>query len=117
MPPKETRRLFASVLGMEAIVFWLAIIVAIVMSHVDAVLAISVGATLAVACFVLAGMLRHHWAYVAGSVLQVLAIASGFIVPAMFVIGILFAGLWVWAFRMGKYVQPTPPQAPTHPRS
>jgi hypothetical protein len=106
MPPRETRRLFASVLGMEAVVFWLAIIVAIVRSHVDATLAVSVGVTLAVAAVVLAGMLRYRWAYVGGSVLQALAILSGFVVPSMFILGILFAGLWIAAFRMGKYVHP-----------
>src|SRR5665213_320931 len=92
---KGKRRLTSSVLGMEVVVFWLAIIVAIVQDHV------SVAAALAVGCVVVAGMIRRSWAYRAGGALQVLAIACGFVVTAMFVIGGIFAVLWVVCIRLG----------------
>lgn len=98
---KGKRRLTSSVLSMEVVVFWLAIIVAIVQSHVNPVGAICVGGVLALGCIVVAGMIRQSWAYRAGSALQLLAILCGFVVPAMFVVGFLFAVLWAVALRMG----------------
>jgi len=98
---KGKRRLTSSVLGMEVVVFWLAIIVAIVQDHVSVAAALAVGGALAVGCVVVAGMIRRSWAYRAGGALQVLAIACGFVVTAMFVIGGIFAVLWVVCIRLG----------------
>src|SRR5471030_1261636 len=92
---KGKRRLTSSVLAMEVVVFWLAIIVAIVQDNVSVAAALAAGGALAVGCIVIAAMIRRPWAYLAGGVLQALAIACGFVVPAMFVIGALFAVLWV----------------------
>ena len=63
--------------------------------------ALGVGGALAIGCIVVAGMIRRPWAYIAGGVLQVLAIACGVIVPVMFVVGGIFAVLWVVCVRMG----------------
>jgi hypothetical protein len=98
---KGKRRLTSSVLAMEVVVFWLAIIVAIVQSHVAAAAALAVGGALAVGCIVVAGMIARPWAYRAGDILQVAAVACGFVVRVMFVVGLLFAVLWVIAVRMG----------------
>jgi len=98
---KGKRRLTSSVLSMEIVVFWLAIIVAIVQSHVRVAAAVGVGGALAVGCLAVAAMIRRSWAYKAGGALQVLAILCGFVVAAMFVVGIIFAVLWVVALRMG----------------
>lgn len=98
---KGKRRLASSVLGMEVVVFWLAIIVAVVMSHVAAAIAVPVGVALALACIVVAARIKRKWAYAAGSVLQVLAIACGVVVHTMFVVGAIFALLWIAALRIG----------------
>lgn len=98
---KGKRRLTSSVLSMEFVVFWLAIIVAIVQSHVRVGVALATGGAFAVGCIAVAGMITRPWAYRAGAVLQVLAILCGFVVPVMFVIGALFAVLWAVAVRMG----------------
>ena len=98
---KGKRRLTSSVLSMEVVVFWLAIIVAIVQSHVAVPLALAVGGALALGCIAVAGMISRPWAYRAGTVLQVLAVACGVVVHVMFVVGVLFAVLWVVAVRMG----------------
>ncbi len=50
-------------------------------------------------------MLRAEWAYVAGWVLQVAAIGLGFVVPAMFVLGGLFALLWATADVLGRKIE------------
>ena len=98
---KGKRRLASSVLAMEVVVFWLAIIVAIVSSGVRAPAALGVGGALALACIVIAARVKRSWAFVAGSVLQVAAIACGVVVPTMFFIGALFALLWFAALGVG----------------
>lgn len=96
------RTLAASVLAFEAVVIALAIPVAITTQDVDAGFAGAGGGALAVACLLVAGLLRHRWAYAAGWALQVLAIASGLVVPVMFFLGAVFALLWAAALRLGS---------------
>lgn len=96
------RRLFATVLACEAIVIALAIPVAVSVMDVDGATAGALCGGLAVACVVMAGLLRFPWAVAAGSVLQVLIIATGFMVPAMFFLGAVFGGLWATAIWMGR---------------
>jgi hypothetical protein len=103
------RRLFATVLGCEAIVIALAIPVAVSVLDVDGATAGGVCGALALACLVMAGLLRRPWAIPAGSVLQVLIIATGFMVPVMFFLGALFGALWgtaIWLGRKAAAAQP-----------
>lgn len=98
------RRLGASVLGMEAIVAALITPVAI-NSGVKTSVAVTVGIGLAVLCVVVAGLLKRPFAYVAGSILQVLTIAAGFLVPMMFFLGVIFAALWITAIFVARRVE------------
>lgn len=103
------RTLAASVLVAEAFVLFFAVLVAKDLSGVDDATVWWVGGGSAVACLVVAGLLRHTWAYVAGSVLQVLVIAAGTVVPVMFFLGAVFAVLWVLAIHLGRRVARLPP--------
>ncbi|HEY8482838.1 MAG TPA: DUF4233 domain-containing protein [Spirillospora sp.] len=96
------RRLFATVLACEAIVIALAIPVAVSVIHVDGATAGAVCGGLAVVCLVLAGLLRFSWAVPAGTVVQALIIATGFMVPAMFFLGVVFGALWATAIWLGR---------------
>ncbi len=98
---KGKRRLASSVLAMEVVVFWLAIIVAIVSSGVAVPAALSVGGALALACIAIAARITRRWAFAAGSALQACAIACGVVVHTMFFIGAIFALLWVAALKVG----------------
>jgi Protein of unknown function (DUF4233) len=51
------------------------------------------------------------WALWAGTILQALVIAAGVVVPAMYVLGVIFAALWVTGIWLARRLQ-TPP-APT----
>ncbi len=62
------------------------------------------GGTLAVALVLVAGMLRWPGGYVAGSVLQAAMLATGVVVPMMFVVGAIFVILWVVALRLGARI-------------
>lgn len=83
----------------------LAIPVAIAVVKADAATASLVGGGLAVICILLAGLLRFRWAIPAGSVLQVLVVATGFLVPTMFFLGVLFGALWGTAIWVGRRVE------------
>jgi hypothetical protein len=96
------RGLASAVLAFQAIVIALAIPVAVAVYGVDGAKAGWVGGVLSVSCLVVIGMLGRPWAYVLGWVIQVLMIMSGFIVPAMFILGIMFAALWWGALRLGR---------------
>lgn len=39
--------------------------------------------------------------YIAGSIAQVLVLACGFVIPMMFLLGVVFIALWVSAYRLG----------------
>lgn len=99
------RRLGASVLGMEAIVAALVTPVAISVGGVAPGLAVTVGIGLGVLCVVVAGLLKRPFGYVAGSVVQVLAICTGFVVPTMFFLGAVFAALWITAIIVAHRVE------------
>ncbi|WP_229803878.1 DUF4233 domain-containing protein [Planobispora rosea] len=99
------RRLCASVLGMEAIVVGLITPVAINTQDVEPSVAVTVGLGLAVLCVLVIGLLKRPFAYIVGSVVQVLAIASGFLVPTMFFLGAVFAALWITAIFVAHRVE------------
>jgi hypothetical protein len=99
------KRLCAVVLVLQAVVTALSIPVAISVVHADGATAGLIGGVLAVAGVIIAGLLRYRWAYVAGSILQILVIATGFVVSTMFFLGIIFAALWATAILLGWRVE------------
>lgn len=99
------RSLCAAVLTCEAILLALSIPVAVRVLGTDAVTAGVIGGGQAVGCLLIAGLLRFRWALIVGSVLQVLILATGFMVPTMFFLGFLFGALWVIAIWLGYKVE------------
>lgn len=106
------RRLASSVLVFEAIIVGLAVPVAVQVSGTD-LLTAGIGAGALLTCtLVVTALLRYRWAYVAGSALQVLLVASGVVVPAMYFLGAVFAALWVAALWLGSRTYA--PRSPGH---
>ena len=104
--PFRTRRtLCAGVLGVEALISLFATLVAKDLSDVSTGAVLGVGLGAAVLCLVLAGLLRHRWAYPLGSALQVLLVLSGFVVTAMFFVGVVFAALWFLSLYLARKVE------------
>jgi hypothetical protein len=108
---KLVRQLCGTVLIMEAVVIALAIVPAISLEHLRAGVAGGVGGGLAVCALLLGGLVgRRAWALWAGSVLQVLVIAAGALVPAMYILGAIFAALWITGIWLARRLQAaTPP--------
>ncbi len=98
------RVLGSSVLALEAIVILLAIPIAINNADVNAGLALGVGFGVALFMFVIIGIITKPIAIPLGWIVQGAAIASGFIVPTMFVVGGIFAILWYFAVKNGTRV-------------
>jgi hypothetical protein len=105
------RRLCATVLVFEAIVIGLAIPVAITIEHEPHTAAGVAGGVLAAVAVLLAAVVGRpgqRWALAAGSLLQVAVIAAGLVVPAMFVLGAIFAALWAAAIWLGLRYREAP---------
>ena len=103
------RRLASSVLVFEALIVVFALLVALAVQDADPAIASAGAGVLVVGAIVITGLLRYRWAYVAGSVLQVLMIASGVLVPVMYFLGALFAALWIAAIWLGSRVNEAEP--------
>jgi Protein of unknown function (DUF4233) len=103
---KSPRRgMCAAVLSLEAIALGLTTPVLISISGVATGTALAIGPGLLVACLVVAGLLRWPWAYALGWAIQVAAVALGFIVGIMFVLGGIFALLWGMADYLGRRIE------------
>lgn len=99
-------RVAATMLALEAVVVMLAIPPAVSVSDVDASVAVPMGLGVAVGLLVAAALVRRgKVGYVVGSVLQVVTIATGFVVTAMFFLGGLFAVLWLVLLRIGPRIE------------
>jgi hypothetical protein len=98
------RRLCSAILLLESIVLGLSTAVMISVESVDTSRALWTGLGLAVACLVVAGLLRRPWGYHLGWVIQAAAVALGFVVTAIFAHGAIFLALWLTAFRLGRTI-------------
>jgi hypothetical protein len=91
---KATRGALAGVLGLEALVALLiprAIAFTTGLGPVRTTICIGVAVVLIVA----AGLLRRAWGIALGSGLQLLFTATGFLIPTMFLVGAIFAAIWL----------------------
>ena len=95
----------AAVLSLEAITLGLTTPVLIAVVDVEVGTALGIGLGLAVACLLVAGMLRREWAYLLGWLLQLAAIGLGLLIPLMFVLGGIFALLWGTAYFLGRKIE------------
>jgi len=99
------RTMCAAVLGFEAVVIGLSVLVMIKVNDVEPAPAAVAGLGLALLAVVTAALLRFRWAYGLGWVVQVGAVGLGFLTTAMFFVGGLFAGLWVLAVVLGRRIE------------
>lgn len=98
------RSMCAAMLTLQAIVLFLAGVVLIGVSEIGAGAALGLGAGLAAACVVTAGLLRRPWGYWLGWAIQAASLALGLVVSMMFVLGAIFAALWGGAYFLGAKV-------------
>ena len=98
------RSMAAAILTLEAVTLFLFGVVAIGMTDLGAGTSLGLGLGLAALCVLAAGLLGRRGGYALGWAVQVVAVALGFVVPAMFFLGIVFAGLWGTAYWLGAKI-------------
>lgn len=106
-PRRSTKVTLAStVLSLEAFVAFFAtlVIFGLRAREFSAPVVLISGFTLAVVLMIACAFLRRPWGYWFGWALQIVLILVGIFEPAMYVIGLLFAGCWWYALRTGARI-------------
>jgi hypothetical protein len=98
------RTLCSSTLISEVLVIGLAALVAVRLTDTSATTIWAVSGTAMVLCLLLCGLVTRPGGVQFGWALQIALIASGVVVPAMFVLGVIFAGLWWASVHFGRKV-------------
>ena len=99
------RGVAAAALAIEAVVLLLAIQPMRVLGVRLTGVAVGVIVALAIACVVLAGLLRHRWAWPAASGLQVALFVAGLVFHAsLAVLAVCFGGVWAYVLYVRRTV-------------
>ena len=93
------------ILIFEVIVFGLSVPVMIFISGLPGGLAGGLGGLAAVLALISAGLLRTPAGYPVAWLTQLAGIALGIATPTMFIVGGLFAGLWLFMFILGRRLE------------
>lgn len=99
------RAMAATVLVFEALVVVFAALVAKDLTSLSTAQAVGGGLVFAAVLVLASGLLGRPGGYWAGSVLQVLVVATGVVLPVMLGVGLLFTGLWVAAVVFGTRIE------------
>lgn len=89
----------ASVLLAESLTMGFAILLAM---KDQSQAAIIYGCVISFLLFVAAALVRRPGGFAIGSIMQVVMISFGFVVPSFFIIGVVLIGLWVAAIVVGR---------------
>lgn len=101
-PRNPMRVVLLSILIFEVILFGLAVPVMITISDVPGLTAGLSAGSAALLALVAAGLMRRPVGYPLGWLAQVAGLALGLLTTAMFLIGGMFAALWLVSFLLGK---------------
>jgi uncharacterized protein DUF4233 len=93
-PTTGLRGVYAALLVLEAIVVGLALLVLPKFGSGATPLGVGLIGGLAVAMVVASGLQRRRWGLRLALALQVAAVACGLLVPALAVVGLIFAAVW-----------------------
>ena len=100
-----TETLLSVVLALEAAILFFATLAVNGLTDIPTELVVGVGGGLIVLFVVVAMLQRWSWGVVLGGILQALLIATGVVHPFMFVIGAVFAALWVWCLVRARRIE------------
>lgn len=98
------RSMCAAMLSLQAVVLFLGGLVMTGVTGIGFAAAFGTGLGLATLAVVAAGMLGRRGGYALGWAVQLVTLALGFVVPMMFVLGIVFGSLWAGAYFLGDRV-------------
>ncbi|GAB2729964.1 DUF4233 domain-containing protein [Kitasatospora kifunensis] len=98
------RTLCSSTLVGEVFVVLLAALVAMRMTDVSTAMIWGVSGVAVLLCVLLCGMITRPGAVAVGWALQLGLIAAGLLLPTMYALGVIFAGLWWCSVHFGRKV-------------
>ncbi|MFI5528631.1 DUF4233 domain-containing protein [Kitasatospora sp. NPDC051853] len=98
------RTLCSSTLIGEALLIMFAALVAMQLSDIGAGTIWAVSGVAMVLCVLLCGAITRPGAVAVGWALQIGLVLSGFVLPTMFGLGIVFAGLWWASVHYGRKI-------------
>lgn len=104
-PTRGLRGVYAALLVLEAIVVGLALLVLPKFGVGATPLGVGLIGGLAVAMVVASGLQRRPWGLGLALALQVVTIACGLLVPALAVVGVIFAAVWAGILLMARDVR------------
>lgn len=116
-PGAAVRGTGAAALALEALVLLLAIAPLRMLGGPWAGWGIGASVVLAVLCGVLAGLLKHRWAWYAALVVQVLVVVAGIAQWAIAVLGVVFGAIWLYVLHLRRTIlgAPRPPASADPP--
>jgi hypothetical protein len=91
----------AVVLGTEIVVVFLGSLAAWGLGALPAGLALGAGGVLIVLAILAIGTLRKPIGIVLGTIVQVVLVASGLILAELYIVGLIFLGLWAYCMIVG----------------
>jgi uncharacterized membrane protein YciS (DUF1049 family) len=98
------RAMCAGMLMLQAVVVFLTTPVLLVLTDVDTVIGLLLGLGLALACIVAAGTMGRSFGGRLGWAVQVASILMGFLVTAMFALGLVFGSLYAGSWFLGAKI-------------
>jgi len=104
-PTRGLRGVYAAVLVLEAIVVGLALLVLPKFGAGATPLGVVLIGGLAVAMVVASGLQRRPWGLAVALTLQGVTIALGLLVPALAIVGLIFAAVWTGILLMARDVR------------
>lgn len=107
-PPRRPRRrrsatesLLSIALGLEAALVFFMTMAVLGLQLLPALVALGGGAALMLALVATTQVLRHRWGVWLGWALQVVVLATGAVIPLMYVVGAGFVAIWIYCFITG----------------
>ena len=98
------RSMCAGMLGLQAVVLFLVGVTLPSVTDVSPGAGVGIGLGLSVLCVVAAGLMRRPVGVWLGWAVQVLSIALGFVITAMFALGVVFLALYAGAYYLGDKI-------------
>jgi hypothetical protein len=98
------RSMCSGMLGLQAVVLLLVGVTLPSVTDVSPGAGIGIGLGLSALCVVVAGLMRRPFGPWLGWAVQALSIALGFVVTAMFALGVVFLALYAGAFFVGAKI-------------
>ena len=99
-----TESLLSIVLGLEAVLVFFIALTVFGLHALPPAVAFGGGAGLAVVLALASRIVRWNWGVWVGWVLQLALLATGIVLPALYIVAVVFIGMWVYCFVRARKI-------------